>query len=230
MGTPLQEVYLMCQSNLFGMNLSGKETLLFNAFRKAITRCKRYAHVSLDYELNKKEYMCKLFQLSNNDITIILTINGATFSVPTFTTESKLEILEKIKDAIITVAELSRITENEELIIQSENDLEINLNYCGNSIVIIEHSYDGVFNEVLEDDEIEFIAVAMTKEFYDMEHSIPSLSKINIGTKHFDKLPDKQKQYRAMVERSKFWEDKFDTLKHEFATFGYRNNRREGGF
>ena len=220
MGTPFSEVFLDFETNMTGVKLTGRETMVFQAFKRSVARCEKITQTNLSYLLNNKIFYFKLYELSNIDDNIVFTINENEYEILTFITDTKDIILDTILNEIINDYPLSRLS-NDGLIIRSSESIDVKLIDVGNHTIILQGEYDGIFNNDIPQSDITLIGIGMTKEWFDMQHSKVALERNNMGTKHFDKDPDRKKQYDGMIERSSYWNDEFFKYRQEFYTFGY---------
>lgn len=219
MGTPFDEIYLDFQVNMTGVDLTGKEALIFQAFKRSVAMCEKTVQKSLTYILAETVCGLKIYELSDKYDRIIISINDSSYSVTTKESGDKKAVLSSLLRKIKGDYPLSNL-EGEVLYIMSENSVTVKILRAGGFRLILEPSYDGEFLQDLQQDEISLIAAGMTSEWYKMQHSRVCLERNNMGTKHFDKDPDRKKQYDGMVERSKYWDTEFYRLRQEFYSYG----------
>lgn len=84
-----------------------------------------------------------------------------------------------------------------------------------------EETFDGYFNENLDDDEIEFLALRMLYENNRRKQQYLISLKQLIGTKDFNKLPDKVSELKALQQSMKDLQEEIDSFKNEFNTYSY---------
>ncbi len=84
-----------------------------------------------------------------------------------------------------------------------------------------EETYDGEFIDTLDDDEIEYLALRMLYEHNRRRlQYLISLQQL-IGTKDFNKLPDKVVEMKALQLSQKDLQEEIDSFKNEFNTYKY---------
>ena len=79
-----------------------------------------------------------------------------------------------------------------------------------------EEEYDGVFDDVLDDDEIELLALWMVYEWNRRKQQKLIGLQRDIGTKDFSKLPNKESELRGINETMKLTLSDIDYLRNEF--------------
>lgn len=220
MGTSLSSIFLDFEMNMTGTRLIGRETMIFQAFKRSVAICSKTIQKSLEYMLDNRIFYIKLYELLPIDNIISFSINSNTYTVQTSASEDKESILFKILSEITNDYPLSFIAQDT-IVVKSDSRIEISLLSKGSYTVIIQPEYAGYFLNNLEQSEISLIALGMTKEWYNMQHSKILLERNNMGTKHFDKDPDRKKQYDSILERSNYWNSEFSQYRQEFSTFGY---------
>ena len=82
-------------------------------------------------------------------------------------------------------------------------------------------SYDGSFNETLNEDEIELLALWMLYEWKRRKVSKLEAQRRNVGTADFNRLEDRAGILRELRLGMKEVLDEIDALKNEFNTYQY---------
>lgn len=82
-------------------------------------------------------------------------------------------------------------------------------------------TYDGYFNDTLDEDEIEYIAMWMINETKRRRKEKLEAQKVKLGTKDFNQLPDKVKEFNALGVSMKDLREEINELKQEFNTYNY---------
>lgn len=82
--------------------------------------------------------------------------------------------------------------------------------------------YEGNFNETLDQDEIELIALNMLKERKRKRIEYLEGLERGLGTKDFNNLPDKPRELAALREGMKNLDEEIKELKQEFNTYKYK--------
>lgn len=80
--------------------------------------------------------------------------------------------------------------------------------------------YSGNFVEILNQDDIELIALNMLLEEKIRDVSRLENNKQHIGTKDFNRLPDKASEYKIQNQSMKDLEDKIFKFRQEFYSYG----------
>lgn len=83
----------------------------------------------------------------------------------------------------------------------------------------VDEDYNGEFDELLDQDEIELIALNMLLEEKRQRKSELDYSKVYLGTKDFNKLPDKVSEHKALEESINNLEDEIFTFRQEFYSY-----------
>lgn len=85
-----------------------------------------------------------------------------------------------------------------------------------------EETYEGYFHNILSDDEVEFIVLRMLYENNRRrEQYLINLREL-IGTRDFNKLPDKSKELKVLQESMKSLQEEINSFKNEFNTYIYK--------
>jgi hypothetical protein len=83
------------------------------------------------------------------------------------------------------------------------------------------NSYEGNFVDTLDNDEIELLALWMLYEWNRREQQRLVKLKNSIGTKDFNRLPDKADELKVVNLTMKEIKNDIDELKNEFNTYKY---------
>jgi hypothetical protein len=83
----------------------------------------------------------------------------------------------------------------------------------------VDENYDGEFVEILDQDEIELIALHMKKEYLRKIIAKLENAKTRIGTKDFNRLPDKVTEYNVMSKAKKDLDDEIKAFEQDFNTY-----------
>lgn len=86
---------------------------------------------------------------------------------------------------------------------------------------IFPESYNGNFVEILDDDEIELMAMQMKYEHYYRKEAYLLAQKRELGTKDFEKLPNKKQELDGIQNSLKLLKVDIEDLKQEFNTYKY---------
>ena len=85
----------------------------------------------------------------------------------------------------------------------------------------ITNEYEGSFNDTLDNDEIELLTLWMLYEWNRREQQRLVKLKNSIGTKDFNRLPDKADELKVVNLTMKEIKNDIDELKNEFNTYKY---------
>ncbi len=80
-------------------------------------------------------------------------------------------------------------------------------------------SYDGEMIAKLDQDEIDLIAMFMHLESLNKQKSALDLTKQYIGTKDFNKLPNKEVEYKNLLQSIKDLREEIYSFRQEFYTY-----------
>jgi hypothetical protein len=83
----------------------------------------------------------------------------------------------------------------------------------------VDENYDGVFTNVLEQDEIELIALNMLKEEKRRKLSELDYLKSRMGTKDFNKLPEKKEDYKIVSQSIKDLKEEIKDFEQTFKSY-----------
>ncbi len=84
-----------------------------------------------------------------------------------------------------------------------------------------EETYNGEFDNTLDNDEIEYLVLRMLYEHNRRRlQYLISLQQL-IGTKDFNKLPDKVAEMKTLQLSQKDLQEEIDSFKNEFNTYSY---------
>ena len=83
------------------------------------------------------------------------------------------------------------------------------------------NEYEGSFNDILDSDEIELLALWMSYEWNRRRKEYLKAQRDDIGTKDFNRLPDKVAKFKAISADMKEIKAEIDDLKNEFNTYKY---------
>jgi hypothetical protein len=89
------------------------------------------------------------------------------------------------------------------------------------SYVLTPDSYDGNFNDVLDDDEIELVAMNMKYEYYAKKAAYLIGLRQQIGIRDFDNLPDKKKELDSIQSSMKLLYEDIKEFRQQFNTYKY---------
>lgn len=225
MGTPLQTIY---DSFFIKANESFlyKEDQVFKYFTTAIGKAYKTICKNLDFTLNKSKVIITVFQKSETDNVITLQINEDSYEIEITNEDSLIDIANKLSNELSVDYNVKiKKSQYPRLIISKEDaDLtEYSIEVSDDEYLDIEisSSYDGYMISDLFFDDIELLAMLMH-----LEHSIKLKSeldhqKIYIGTKDFNKLPDKKVEYENVTKSIKDLEDRIFKFRQEFYPYTY---------
>lgn len=82
-------------------------------------------------------------------------------------------------------------------------------------------SYDGNFNDILDDDEIELISLQMKYEYYNKKEAYLCGLRQQIGTKDFNSLPNRKQELDGIQNSMKLLKEDIKDLQQQFNTYKY---------
>lgn len=218
-GTPLQEIY----DAFFIKSVKNwlyKEDQVFQFFKTSCGKSYKTVRNILDYILYTNEKYITIYSEFDSDVDLMIKINDNTFIVPITTEDTKISIAQNIKAEIETkynVDELFNliyprllIIDNEEMKIEIRNDL---------SDINVSETYNGEMIAKLGQDEIDLIAMFMLLESYYKQKSSLEVTKQHVGTKDFNKLPNKETEYKNVLQSIKNLNEEIYLFRQEFYTY-----------
>lgn len=219
LGTPLQEIY----DAFFIKSVKNwlyKEDQVFQFFKTSCGKSYKTVRNILDYILYTNEKYITIYSEFDSDVDLTIKINDDTFIVPITTEDTKILIAQNIKAEIETkynVDELFNliyprllIIDNEEIKIEIGNDL---------SDITVSETYNGEMIAKLGQDEIDLIAMFMLLESYYKQKSSLEATKQHVGTKDFNKLPNKEAEYKNVLQSIKDLKEEIYLFRQEFYTY-----------
>ncbi len=224
MGTLLQKVYDKFFIKVSDDDFTYKQDLVFEFFETAIGYSYKTTSHDLDYTVYTDNSVLVIFSILEVSGNITLTINSNTYTIALLSTDTVLGIANKIKTAIgsdwtviitnglypvITITNSS--VDNITTTFVDTDSTNINMLVC--------RTYDGIMDEDLDIDEIELISLNMKKAH--VEYLLKPLSRlqINIGTKDFNKLPNKVEEYKVYSLMLKDLEEEIQKFRQEFYSY-----------
>lgn len=227
MGTPLQDIY---ESFFIKANedFTYKEDQVFKYFTTAIGKSYKTVPSKLDFNLNKNEVILTVFENLEVPNTIFLNLNEHSYEIP-ISSEDNIEIANIIKTQIENDFNVNiKLAKYPRLVISSKDGGEISYGVSVlddfNLDIEVSNSYNGQMNSTLGYDEIELIAMFMQLENYIKIKSELEQLKMHIGTKDFNKLPNKKVEYDNINTSIKDLESRIFKFRQEF--YSYRNGVR----
>lgn len=230
LGTLLQKIYDKFFIKVSDVDFTYKQDLVFEFFETALGYSYKTTPHDLGYTLYANNAVLMINWLAENELmknsgNIIININSDTYSIEILITDTKIDIADKIKLAIdvdYTVDiygvedPIIKVTDANDIIVTfvDTDDTDLDL--------VISKTFEGTMNNDLDIDEIELISLNMKKAYLDYLLKPLSRLKSNIGTKDFNRLPNK-------VEELKVYSLMLDNLKEEIEVFrqefySYSNN------
>lgn len=231
-GTPLQEVYdaFFVKTDT---DYTDKEDMVFQFLKAGVSKSYKTTPNKLDYWLveYKKEIVFDSFgivELPNPEDTIDITveINGVDYIVTLENGDGFVEFVDKLiveTSAFFTI-DYSVYSEGVyNVLIESPNEENIETFTISGLPFEIEYhmgtTYEGYFEKALHQDEIELIAMFMLSESYYRALARLNRLKQYIGTKDFNRLPEKRAEYALLQSSISDLDDKIEKFRNEFYTF-----------
>jgi len=225
MPTPLLEAY----DTFFikaGRSYLYKEDQVFQFFKTGISKSKKTVPYDLSYNVHEDNMIITVYSQVEFDGDIEIVINSNTYTIALLTTDTKEDIINKIKLAIQNdwTFDVSYIT-NPRIKISKLNidiiNVQINDIDDTNVFIVANRTYDGEFIGTVEQDALELIALNMLLEQKRQRKSELDYTKTYLGTKDFNKLIDKVAEYKVLNESIKLLEEEIFLFRQEF--YSYEN-------
>jgi hypothetical protein len=225
MSTPISEAYdaFFIKS---GQNYLYKEDKVYQFFKTGISKCTKTIPYDLSYTIYEDNIIITVHGIAESNGNITLTINSNTYTIAILTTDTKNNIIDKIKTAIQNdwTVDISYITNPRIKITKIDVDI-INAQIIDvgdtNIFIIVNRTYDGLFTNTVDQDALELIALNMLLEQKRLRKSELDYSEQKLGTKDFNKFPDKVAEYKILKESIKDLQDEIFSFRQEF--YSYEN-------
>jgi hypothetical protein len=224
LGTLLQKVYDKFIIKASDEDFTYKQDLVFEFFETAIGYSYKTTPHDLGYTLYTDNSVLVIFSVLETSGDITLTINSDIYTIALLTTDTTLGIANKIKTAI--EADWTVIIENGTypvLTITKSGVSDIVTTFVDTDSTNISLSvfctYDGIMDEDLDIDEIELISLNMKKVY--LEYLLKPLSRLEttIGTKDFNRLPNKVEEYKIYSLMLKDLDEEIKDFRQEFYSY-----------
>lgn len=218
--TPLSEAYdaFFIKS---GQNYLYKEDQLFQFLKAGISKCTKTVPYDLSYIVDQDNIVITVYEVAEVNGNIELIINSNTYTIAILTTDTKNNIIDKIKTAIQNdwTVDITYITNPRIKITKIDVDIiDVQINDVGdtNIFIIANRTYDGFFVNDVKQDALELIALNMLLEQKRQRKSELDETKFFIGTKDFNKLPEKKAEYDILQKSIKDLQDEIFAFRQEF--------------
>jgi len=224
LGTLLQKIYDKFFIKVSDFDFTYKQDLVFEFFETSIGYSYKTTPHDLDYILYSDNVVLIIYELVENSGNITLNINSDTYTISLLTTDTKLNIANKIKSAIeLDYTVILDDIENPMLTITKTDTDIITLLFTDtnntNLNLIIRKTYDGTMINDLDIDEIELISLNMKKAY--LEYLLKPLNRLKttLGTKDFNRLANKLEEYKVYSLMLKDLNDQIDDFRQEFYSY-----------
>ena len=227
MGTLLQKIYDKFFIKVSDVDFTYKQDLVFEFFETALGYSYKTTPHDLSYTLYSDNAVLIVYDIIDNVGDISLSINSDTYTVTLLGIDTKLDIVAKIKLAIeldytVKLYDMEYpmliITKplTDTILVTFDDVDSTNLN------LIISKTYDGIFINNLDMDEIELISLNMKKAY--LEYLLKPLSRLKttIGTKDFNRLSNKVDEYKIYSLMLKDLNEEIEKFRQEF--YSYTNS------
>jgi|688.fasta_scaffold337681_2 hypothetical protein len=223
MSTPLYDAYDAFFIKA-GRNYLYKEDQVFQFFKTGVSKSKKTVPYDLTYTIDEDNMVITVYNIAESNGDIQITINSETYTASLLTTDSKVDIINKIKTAIQAdwTIDVSYIT-NPRIKITKIDVNVINVEIIDiddtNVFIISNRTYDGEFTGNVEQDALELIALNMLLEQKRQRKSELDYTKTHLGTKDFNKLPDKVAEYNILNNSIKNLREEIEDFRQEFYSY-----------
>jgi len=223
MATPLLEAYdaFFIKS---GKSYLYKEDQVFQFLKTGISKCKKTVPYDLSFTVYEDNMVITVYNVSESDGNIQIEINSDIYTIALLTTDTKVDIINKIKTTILNdwTVDVSYIT-NPRIKITKLNVDVINIKIIDisdtNVFIIANRTFDGEFINIIEQDALELIALNMLLEQKRQRKSELDNIKQHLGTKDFNRLPEKVGEYKILEQSMKNLEDEIFSFRQEFYSY-----------
>lgn len=228
MGTPLQEAYDAFFIKA-GNRFLYKEDQVFQFFKTGIAKSKKTVSTDstyLNYTVDTDNVLLTVYEVAEYDGDINIKINDNTYTIALLDSDAKTSIIDKIKTAIENdwTVDVTYIANPRLKITKSGVDsitVTITDTDDTNVYIVANRTYDGEFINTIEQDALELIALNMLLEQKRQRMSELDGQKSYIGTKDFNRLPDKKAEHDTLSKSIKNLEEEIFVFKQEF--YSYEN-------
>lgn len=222
-GTPFQEFWdsFFAKSN---KNYIYKEDLVFQFFKAALSKSYKTTYDKLDYTILENSRYIDVLSTANKSGEIVLLINGIEYAI-SISSENTIEeiamsIISKLKDNFFSVdyclcnKKYPRLkvsindVENLEIFILGACDLCLDIE--------VSKTYDGYMNNIVKQDTIELVTLFMYNEEQLKIKSELDTIKQHVGTRDFNRLPEKKTEYDNVMKTLKYLDEKIFLFRQEF--------------
>jgi len=225
MPTPLLELY----DTFFikaGRSYLYKEDQVFQFFKTGISKSNKTVPYDLSYNVHEDNMIITVYNIAESNGNIEIVINSDTYTIALLTTDTKTDIINKIKLAIQDdwIVDVSYLTNPRIKITKDSVDtinIQINDIDDTNVFIVANRTYDGEFIGTVEQDALELIALNMLLEQKRQRKSELDYTKSYLGTKDFNKLVDKVAEYKILESSMTTLASEIFSLRQEF--YSYEN-------
>ena len=227
MGTLLQKIYDKFFIKASDVDFTYKQDLVFEFFETAIGYSYKTTPHNLSYTLYSNNAVLIIYGILENSGDITLNINLDTYTIDLLDINTKSDIVTKIKSKIeldytVELVDIEYpmliITKPlmDTILVTFDDTDNTNLN------LIVSKTYDGIFINDLDVDEIELISLNMKKSY--LEYLLKPLSRLKttIGTKDFNRLSNKVDEYKVYSSMLKDLNEQIEIFRQEF--YSYTNS------
>jgi len=222
-GTPLYEAY-----NTFfikaGKSYLYKEDQVFQFLKTGISKSKKTVPYDLSYIVDEDNMVITVYNIAEFNGNIQIIINSNTYTIALLTTDTRIDIINKIKTAIQNdwTVDISQLTYPRIKITKTNVDVinvTINDTSDTNVFIVANRTYDGEFIGTVEQDALELIALNMLLEQKRQKKSELDNTKTLLGSKDFNRLPDKVSEYKILEDSMKNLQAEIFAFRQEFYSY-----------
>lgn len=226
--TPFQEVYDAFFIKEPDENFLYKQDKVFQYLKTGIAYSYKTVNSTLDYKLYLDNSILIIHNKANIDGNIKIIINKNEYIINVLATDTLQDIAEKIKFSIDIDWNVCLDINNSFPIIKVtgecgclDNIINTNFHDVSNTGIetMVTRTFDGEFINTLGQDEIELISLFMKKEHLRRKINPYIALKQYLGTKDFNKLPEKSSQYKIISQSIKDLDEEIRSFRQEFYTY-----------
>lgn len=226
-GTPLQEFW----DSFFAKSVQDytyREDLLFQYFKAALSKSYKTTYDNLEYTLLSNSKYITIFSPPAADGSITLKVNEFDIEIPITTTDSPEIIAQLIKEKLITesldvsMCDVAVRYPRLKVSLPDVTSLSISIRgACEIGLDIeVSQTYEGYMNNVVSQDTIELVTLFMYAEEQLKAKAELDRQKQYIGTKDFNRLPEKKAEYENIMNTLRYLDDKIYSFRQEFYRYG----------
>jgi hypothetical protein len=223
--TSLQEVWDSYFIKVPEEDFTYKKSQVYQYFKTAIAKSYKTTSDSLKFSLYTTEKELIVYNIAGNNGKITINLDSNTYTVNLLSTDTILEIANKILAVIPNTytVDFEDTKSYPIIIIKSSSTISLSYTDTDNTNVDIEidNTYNGEFDSEINQDTIELLTLNMKKEYLRGKLSVLDELKQHLGTKDFNRLPEKANEYKYIQQSMSDLDEEIFSFRQEF--YSYKN-------